>query len=187
MKPRAILKKARHRSRICLGLTGDLASGKSSVLKLFEKRKWKVISADAIVHEIYKEEGASLDQLRRECLKSEKNLRRLEKRIHPLVRKKVMAAIRETSKNCIVEIPLLFEAKTSYPFDAVIYVHAPKKDRKARAQRRGMSSSLFEFLNSRQWPSSKKALASDFVIWNQGSRAFLKKQVGWIANLFEVP
>ncbi len=166
----------RHGKPIRVGLTGSLASGKSTVLKVFKKEGWSVLSADAVVAEIYQEKKITKDWILKKFGSSEAGMKRLEKWIHPLVKRKVLAFHKKAKRNSVVEVPLLFEAKFERCFDLTIAVFAPRSDRLRRVQRRGMSKKLFEFLDQRQIPAFEKNQRSDFVLVNLEKKQ-LKKQV----------
>jgi len=167
-----------------VGITGSLASGKSTTLKVFAKHGYKVLSADEIVHEIYSENNLSLEELRREASKNPKALKRLEDFVHPLFRKKLRSFLREATTPVAVEIPLMYEGGLEKNFDKNIFVFAPLEDRQKRALKRGMSRKLFEFLESRQLPPAKKSELSDFVLLNL-EKPTLKKQAKLLAKLLK--
>ncbi|TVQ77507.1 MAG: dephospho-CoA kinase [Bradymonadales bacterium] len=178
LKKRAARNKGRAYSRpLHLGLTGGLASGKSSALKIFKALGWKTISADEIVHQIYSEKGESLERLRQEATQSPRALKKLEAWIHPQVRKRVRKDLKENEgRSVVVEVPLLFEGKLASAFDAVLFVYAPKSLRKKRAVKRGMSPKLFEKLDSRQYSAKEKAKLSDLVLLNLDKKK-LRQQI----------
>lgn len=174
--------KARQRSPIRVGLTGSLASGKSTCLKVFKKQGYATASADELVHQIYEEAGESLQFLRQEALKDPRLVSTLERRVHPLVRKKIKDFFKENSlKPVAVEIPLLFEGGLEKWFDCSVFIFAPKADRKKRAIKRGMKAALFEKLDSRQLRPSVKAEKADFILQNL-DKEVLKKQAKHLAK-----
>lgn len=158
------LKKVRHRCPMRVGLTGSLASGKTTVLRLFKKQGFQTLSADDIVSKIYKQKGLSKKSLGK---MSSQKLHALEKWIHPLVILKIKEAIKRSRKPLAIEIPLLFEKHLEKLFDATVFVTASKAERKRRALRRGMSASLFDFLDKQQWPARHKMRLADDVIRNE--------------------
>lgn len=121
--------------RFTVGLTGGLASGKSTVLKLFEKLGIETLSADKIVHELmhkttpfYKD---IINQFGQEILDANQEIDRkklrnivfnslekkkwLEEYIHPLVRKTLWEKGQAlTSPYVMLEIPLLVENQADY-------------------------------------------------------------------------
>lgn len=174
--------KARQASPIRVGLTGSLASGKSTCLKVFTKQGYATVSADELVHQIYEEAGESLQLLREKALKDPRSLSTLEKRVHPLVREKIKDFFKENSSRPVaVEIPLLFEGGLEKWFDGSVFIFAPKADRKKRAVKRGMKAALFEKLDSRQLQPSVKAEKADFVLQNL-DKEVLKKQAKLLAQ-----
>lgn len=157
----------RHSRPIRVGLTGSLASGKSTVLKVFHKHGWAVISADDVVAEIYQRMGLSKETLAKRFGKTKTGLKELEKWIHPLVKKDILRFIKShRQKPVIVEVPLLFEAQFDKLFDASVFIYAPTLARETRALNRGMSRELFRFLDSKQFSAREKALRADFVLHN---------------------
>ena len=88
---------------IKIGITGSLASGKTTASKILSSRRGPLFCADTIVKELYKNKNfKSLvskkfkiknnnqikTSLKKLILKNKKNIKKLEKIIHPLVRKK---------------------------------------------------------------------------------------------------
>ncbi|MBN8554608.1 MAG: dephospho-CoA kinase [Deltaproteobacteria bacterium] len=149
-----------------LGLTGSLASGKSTTLKFFKKQGWKILSADEIVAEIYKEKGFTKEKLRKDFEGSPAKLKKFEKWIHPQVGNRIKVWMKKQKAPMIVEVPLLFEAKFDRYFDKTVFVYAPKKDREKRVMKRGMSRKLFLFLDAKQMSPADKAVRSDFILHN---------------------
>jgi dephospho-CoA kinase len=159
-----------------LGLTGGIASGKSSVLKAFERCHWRVLSADQLVHKIYEEAGISREEIRQKLMGLaskpqvlNREIKKLEAWLHPKVREKIRAEINRPSLSpLIVEVPLLFESKAKIyqDFDFNLLIFTPKEERKKRALGRGMKAKIFEELDARQWPAQKKAQLADLVLFN---------------------
>jgi dephospho-CoA kinase len=166
-----------HRRRsLRIGLTGSLASGKSTTLKFFKKQGWKVLSADEVVEEIYKENHLTKEMLRKECGKSPAKLKKLEKWIHPLVEKRIKGWMKKQKSPAIVEVPLLFEASFDKFFQKNIFVYAARADREKRVIKRGMSRKLFRILDSKQFPAIEKISRADFILHNLSKKS-LKAQV----------
>ena len=164
---------------VSVGLTGSLASGKSTSLEVFSKLGWRVCSADELVAEIYQEKGIRKEDLKSRFKASKEGLKVLQqwqKKIHPLVRAKILKWMKKSRKPAVVEVPLLFEAGFDRYFDWNVFIFAPKDKRRKRAQKRGMPKSLFEFLDRQQWAPSQKARAADFVLHNH-HKPELRKQV----------
>ena len=113
---------------IKIGITGSLASGKTTASKFLSFRKGPLFSADKAVKELYQDKNFKLlikkrfkiknkNQIKKALksiiLQDKKNIKKLEKIIHPLVRKK-MRSFTSQNKNksfLFYEIPLLIESK----------------------------------------------------------------------------
>jgi len=168
---------ARPRRPIQVAVTGALASGKTTVLKALGRQGFEVLSADEIVHEIYRKKNWSVEAIREECLRSPRALIRWEKQIHPLVERELKRRLAAYKKRpVVVEVPLLYEAGLEGLFDQVIFVYATTAERRQRATRRGMKVAQFDFLNARQWPATKKAARADWILYNF-DRPVLRKQL----------
>lgn len=170
------------RRRIWVGLTGSLAGGKTTTLKVFRKCGWRVFSSDKIVSEIYESFGLTKEDILKKFGRTSSGIRRLERWIHPKVKAEVLRRLRASNKPAIVEVPLLYESKFDRLFDVNIFVFAPRADRRKRALKRGMSGRLFDLLDSRQLSPSEKARRSDFVLHNH-SKPNLKAQARVLAKL----
>ena len=179
-----------------IGITGSLASGKSSVVKILSKKKNIVFSADKIVKKIYsskkfKQNVSKKFKLRSDKIKEEiKNkllngkisLKDLGKIIHPIVRKEMINfSNKNKNKNVIFfEIPLLIESKLTKYFDAVILVVAPKKIRLNRYIKNGGNKKMFNFLDKNQMSQRKKVKYCDYIIVNNHSKTVLKNRIAAI-------
>ena len=130
---------------INVGITGKIASGKSSLLEAFKDAGHDVLSSDAVVAELYKSnevankieqllkikfpgKGVDKDILREHILLNPKDKKKLEKLVHALVLKEIKNFL-ATSKSPIraVEVPLLFEAKMDNLFDTIIVADIDEK------------------------------------------------------------
>lgn len=119
----------------CVGLTGNIASGKSTVSNLFAQRQIDVISADQIARQLTQkgqpacqaiieyfgddiQQQGELNRARlRERMVSNPAARQwLEQLLHPLIREAIANAVAACqSPYCIIEIPLLTD-KNHYPY-----------------------------------------------------------------------
>jgi len=128
---------------IKIGITGSLASGKTTASKFLSFRKGPLFSADKAVKELYQDKNFKFlikkrfkiknkNQIKKALksiiLQDKKNIKKLEKIIHPLVRKK-MRSFTSQNKNksfLFYEIPLLIESKLMKYFNVVIFIKAKK-------------------------------------------------------------
>jgi dephospho-CoA kinase len=187
---------------IVVGLTGNIASGKSTVARMLEERGVRIIDADALAREavaagtrgldaivsrwgprILGAEGA-LDRaaLRRIVFGNAVERAALEAIVHPEVkvrRDMLLAAASARHERVVVcDIPLLFEADLVREVDLVLLVDAPRDVRLERLVRaRGLSRSEATAMIDAQLPSEQKRARSNYVIDNDGSLATLASRV----------
>ena len=184
---------------IKIGITGSLASGKSTVARLISRNKYPIFSADNIVKNLYKKRifiskvkkqfnfkntRDLKNKIKNLIKKDKKILKKLELIIHPLVRKE-MGVFMKKKKNIkitIFEIPLLIESKLTRYFDLIVFVGAKKNIRLRRYIAKGGNKKIFTILEKRQSKSSKKIKISDHVIYNNKSIKNLKKNVKIVLN-----
>jgi dephospho-CoA kinase len=184
-----------------VALTGNVASGKSSVAALFAAWGATVIDADAIVHELQRP-GTGVydailrrfghrivgprglldrDALRARVLADPDARRDLEAIVHPAVaqrRAELLAEARRHGARVVLsDIPLLFEALDPAAFDAVVLVDAPEAERRRRlVEDRGLDPAEADRLIAAQMPSAPKRARSTWVIDNDGTRADLERR-----------
>ncbi|QHI95653.1 dephospho-CoA kinase [Aristophania vespae] len=193
-----------------IGLTGGMAAGKSTVASCFRYFHVPVFDADLCVRNLQKPHGKSLpkiekafpgvvhnNQLDREKLRTliardPKLLRRLEKIIHPLVRKErkdfVHSCRRQGAKLCVLDIPLLWETGAQRDCDLVIVASAPLRIRLKRLQDRfekqkKMTPKEALKLMSRQLPEAIKSHRADIIIKTGLSMGETMKQVSYLIKI----
>jgi len=185
-------------SALRLGLTGGLASGKSTVARLLAERGARVVDADRLVAELYRagEPGAlaaaelfgprvldasgAVDRERlAEIVFTDPEARlRLERAVHPLVRERFAEIARGAAEGVVVlEATLLVEAGYAPGFDRVVTVEADPKARLERAVARGMSEAEARRRLAAQGDGAPRRAAADTVIRNDGDLAALERQV----------
>ena len=90
----------------------------------------------------------------------------------------------DPSANWVIEIPLLFEAGLEKGFDFIVCVGANPATQLARAVARGMTQAQACQRIASQLPLATKLHSAHVVLWNDGSREFLRAQVcSWAATL----
>ena len=186
---------------IKIGITGSLASGKSTVAKLISRNRHPIFSADKTVKSLYKKRIFIIKAKKKFNFKNTKNLKKkvinlikkdkkilkqLELIIHPLVRREMRAFMRpkKNIKIKIFEIPLLIESKLTKYFDIIIFVGAKKNIRLKRYVAAGGDKKIFTILEKRQNKPSKKMKISDHVIYNNQSIKNLKKRIKLLMNKY---
>jgi dephospho-CoA kinase len=186
-----------------VGLTGGLASGKSSVAVMLARRGAEVLDADALVHELYRPgcEGArtvaelfgaallaadgSVDRpaLGRLVLTDRLKLERLNQAIHPLVRARVAGWLDELGERprlpevAIVEAALLVETGSYDDYDLLVVVWCHGQQQLERAVARGVPEERARALLAAQLALDRKRAVADVVVDNSGSREQLVAEV----------
>lgn len=181
---------------LLVGLTGNIASGKSLVTDRLMALGATVIDADALAREavapqsrggglssiaarwgpdILRPDG-SLDRaaLRRLVFADSAERAALDAIVHPIVearRLELVARARDTGASIVVcDIPLLFEKDLAAQFDFVILVDSPDSLRLERLIRsRGLSDPEARAMMDAQMPAAEKRARADLVIGNAGS------------------
>ena len=186
---------------IKIGITGSLASGKTTASKILSARRGPLFSADKAVKELYENKHfkslvsrrfkiINNNQIKRYLknliLKNKDNIKKLERIIHPLVRKKMK---KFTSKNrnkkfLFYEIPLLIESKLMKHFNVVVFIKAKKQLRFKRFKSKNGDKKLFNLLNSKQMNDAKKIKFCDHVVVNEKNLNILKKNLLFIIKKY---
>ena len=182
-----------------VGLTGNAAAGKSTVLAHFKQWGASVIDSDLLAREavepgspalqvIFKRFGSdlrlpdgSLDRatLRRRVMSNDEQRAVLNAIVHPEVAR-LSAALEAEARGrgesvLVADIPLLFEVLSPASFDVVILVDAPEQVRRTRLlEARGYSAADADDLLGAQLPSRLKRDKSHIVIDNDGTREALE-------------
>lgn len=185
--------------RLIIGLTGGLGSGKSTVLKMFQKLGARTADADVLARQALDPAGGAYRAVRRllgkEIVRADGSLdragiarrvfqtpalrRRLERLVHPLVVRGLRREIRRLKKGCLVlDIPLLFEARLTGLVERVLVVWAPKGLRLRRLLGDGRFSRTDILRRMRaQMPLEEKRRRADRVIDNDGTLKKTEAQV----------
>ena len=184
-----------------IGITGGIASGKSTVTNFLRKQGFQVVDADAVVHQLQKPGGRLFEalvqhfgqeiilengELNRPLLASLifSNLEEREwsKQIQGEIIREELATLRDqlaqTEEIFFMDIPLLFEQDYSAWFDETWLVYVEPDVQMERLMKRDqLSKDLAISRLSAQWPlEEKKGLASQ-VIDNNGNQDLLLTQV----------
>ena len=174
---------------IVVGLTGGIASGKTTIVKLLKKNKLAVHDSDLVVEGIYSKPktkflnhlekinlGKSLKKgridkktIREEIFNNTKKRKLLESYIHAEVKKARNVFLKKhkqkKTKIVILDIPLLFENKLEKICDFTILFYAPLNTRKKRAMRRkGMQKKILKKIIKSQLSDKIKKKKADFAV-----------------------
>lgn len=184
-------------ARVRIGLTGGLASGKSTVARRFAEAGFTVVDADHLVSDLYRpgEPGAALvaelfgaQSLRadgavdkvavaRRVFADPELLHRLEAAVHPLVRERFARIADETAGVAVLEATLLVEAGYAPDFDLIVTVEAPAELRLRRAVARGLAEDEARARLAAQPDGTERRAAAQATIHNAGDLGKLEIQV----------
>ena len=188
---------ARH---LRVGLTGGIASGKSTVSGILSDLGAVVIDADQLARDVVARGTPGLDAVVAEfgagLLTAEGDLdraamgslvfgdevarKRLEAIVHPLVFERIVDLETHAPDGAVVvhDIPLLAESGRAATFDAVIVVDAPQEVQVARmvGDRGWTESDALARIAAQASPEDRRAIAT-YVVENTGSRAELREKI----------
>jgi len=180
-----------------IGITGNMGTGKSTVLRMLERLGAKAIDADLLVHlvmakgtTVYEEvveafgEGilgpkGEIDRKRLAALvfSDGEALKRLEAIVHPVVEGLIWEIAEGAEEEVAIEAIKLLEASTERGWDALWVVTCRPEQQRERLRAQGLSEEEMEGRLKAQGPISEKIKAADVIIDNSGSREETWEQV----------
>jgi dephospho-CoA kinase len=191
-----------------VGLTGGIATGKSTVSGMLRKSGIPVLCADEIAHavtakgtpvarKIVKAFGKTVlapsgeldrGKIARLVFHDAKKRAGLENIVHPAVRKELQRLMRQERVKktplVVLDVPLLFEAGFDTFCDATVCVIASRATQLERLRLRGLGRRDALARIKAQMPLKEKAKRADSVLKNDGTKAELRTQVrGLLAEL----
>lgn len=189
---------------ISFGLTGGIATGKTTASKLFRAllgERLVSFDADQSVHALYRNpevldeivhlfgdgavvQGSVQRVFLREKIYQQPALRKqLEAIIHPKVRQECLA-LQSTAMHkgvaslFIADVPLLFEGGFDFGQSANLLVATTRETQVERLiMRDGFSEDMVQAILAAQLPISHKVKCADVVLWNEGPLSLLEKQI----------
>jgi dephospho-CoA kinase len=184
---------------IVIGITGIIGSGKTSTSNILKKRGIVVIDLDSLAKkalalkevqediaarlgkEFVKDGNPVIDKLKETVFMNKEKLRTLESIIHPRVREELWKEInkkREAGKNlAVVDGPLLYETDLHKSLDKIVVVSTETEKIKERLRLKGLSDNDIDMRMSNQIPLKEKEKRADFVVFNNGTKRDLKREV----------
>ncbi len=186
-------------SRLIIGLTGGIGSGKSAATQIFQAMGIDVVDADLMARmvvepgspalqsiaehfgqQILKPDG-SLDRaaLRQRIFAAPAERQWLENLLHPLIRKEIAQRLHKAdSAYAILSSPLLLETGQDALTDRVLLIDAPEARQIERTcQRDGTSPEDVTAIMATQWTRSQRQERADDVILNDGDLHQLELKV----------
>jgi dephospho-CoA kinase len=196
---------------LIIGLTGGIASGKSTVSKMLEELGLAVVDADKIAHQVVEVGKPAYKEIIRafgeRILQPDLSINRQElgaiifndkqKRemlnsiVHPEVRREMLRQadryLKEGARAVILDIPLLFESNLTHMVQKTILVYVDEDIQLERLiARNGYTEDEARARISSQLPLAQKKLLADVVLDNNGSIENTRKQLLLILNKWNI-
>ncbi len=187
------------RVKFVLGITGNIACGKSTVARMFKTKDSLLIDADACANlllaknrGVYKKiKGAfgrgvlkrdnciDRKKLAKIVFADKKALNKLSSIVHPLLIREIKRRIKNSDKKIIIlDAALIIEAGLKKMVDRLVVVKAKKEQQILRKiQKRGFTKEDIVMRMKFQIPQNKKLRFADFIIDNSGKVGKTRKQV----------
>jgi dephospho-CoA kinase len=189
------------RRLIKVGLTGGIATGKSTTLERWRLLGAASLDADEYAHRALTPDTPTWDEVVRtfgnEILNEDKTVNRpklgdivfaddgkreaLNRIIHPAVDRMWKEDIERLKREGHAEfvvfgIPLLYEVAAESQFDCVVTVACSEQTQLSRLAMKGLNETQARTRIRAQWPLAAKMDRADFVIWNDGTPEVLHQQ-----------
>lgn len=186
-------------TRLVVGLTGGIGSGKSTVSHLFSELGIDIIDTDLIARDLVKAGMPALEeisehfgrsvidkkgelkraQLRKKIFAKPQEKQWLESLLHPLIREHIRQRIAVSeSPYCIVVIPLLFETQKNEAINHILVIETTKEMQVQRVMERdSCNKTEVETIMQSQVSAQTRREGADDIIENNGSLEHLQKQV----------
>lgn len=185
-----------------IGLTGSIASGKSTISAMLKELGFPIIDADLVARSVVESGTKTLQEIERvfghEVINSNGTLNReslgnlifndpqkrkqLNELIHPAIRTEMLRSrdeiLQSGEKNIVMDIPLLFESKLQHFVDKILVVSVTEEIQLQRLMKRNSLS--IEEAKTRiqsQLPISEKEKGADAIIYNNESIEKSKDQL----------
>jgi dephospho-CoA kinase len=184
------------------GLTGGIASGKTTAATMLAALGAHVIDTDELARRALAPGTAAFDAVvsafGRGVLKADgaidrerlgdvvfadaQQRQRLNDIVHPEVRTAWQGELVELKHAgwrgvVVVVIPLLYEVGVQDWFDAVVVIGCHEATQRQRLRARGLTEAQAEARIRAQWPMAAKMERADFAVWNEDSLTALEQQV----------
>lgn len=188
-----------------LGLTGGIASGKSTVANDMREKGILVVSADELVKEIYQKKESiefikSLDEkfvvegmiqfqlLRKWAFEDSHHLQTLENYLYPQMKNQFLASLTPQNKSWVVyDVPLLFEKGLDSQIDQTLVISVSSDVQISRLMERDKISKddALKIIQS-QMSIEEKCRRADFIIENNSNKSDLKIEVAEFLRIFKI-
>lgn len=188
-----------------IGLTGSIASGKSTVSNMLKESGYPIIDADLVARQVVEPGTETLKKIAElfgpEVLRTDGTMDRekvgalifsdpvrrkqLNDIIHPAIREEMLrqrsAYLADGYETIVMDIPLLFESKLQHFVDKILVVSVTEENQLSRLiERNGLSDKDARDRISSQLPMSVKEAGADAVIYNNGTLEETARQLATI-------
>lgn len=186
-----------------IGLTGGIATGKSTAARFFAESGARLIDADELARRVVQPGRAALAEIARafgeEVIRADGTLDReslglrvfsdaeargrLNAIVHPRIAEEARNEIRRIAAEgpnafVVYDVPLLFETGAEHRFDLVVVVYVPREEQERRLVRRnGLSREQALARMASQMDIEEKARRAAVVLDNQGTMEQLRHKV----------
>lgn len=197
--------------KLIIGLTGSIASGKSTVAKMLEQYEFPIVDADLVARVVVEPGKPALQQIKNkfgeDIVLEDGNLNRpklgniifndpkkrldLNAIMHPAIRKEMLEqrdkCLRDGHPVVIMDIPLLFESKLQHFVEKILVVSVTEENQLRRLMERNeLSEADARARISSQLPISVKEEGADAVIYNNESLEETQQQLEAILRNWKV-
>ncbi|WP_033542166.1 dephospho-CoA kinase [Planococcus sp. CAU13] len=193
-----------------IGLTGSIASGKSTVSKMLEELGYPIIDADIVARQVVEPGSDTLKKIEAlfgpDVIREDGSMNReqvgalifsdpakrkqLNDIIHPAIRAEMLRQRNEYleagHKTIVMDIPLLFESKLQHFVDKILVVSVTEENQLNRLmERNGLNEKDARARIASQLPMSVKEEGADAVIYNNGTVEGTARQLEKILKQWE--
>lgn len=190
-----------------IGLTGGIASGKSTVSRQFGDAGWQIVDADKVAHQLTAADGKAIPQIvdafGHDMLQADGSLNRralgqlvfaqprqlatLDQIMQPLIRQSINQnftdAQREGRSHVMLDAPTLFEQGYQGDCDQIVVVSVdPTTQLQRLIARDSLSPEQAQQRIASQMSLAKKRELANWVIDNSGDRQFTRQQAAWLID-----
>ncbi len=194
------------------GLTGGIASGKTTAAAVLAKLGARVVDTDELARRALDPATPAFEAVvqtfGRQILTADgtvdrarlgnivfadaRQRQRLNAIVHPVVRtawQDALAALKRDGWHgvVVVVIPLLYEVAVQDQFETVIVVACTETTQRARLQGRGLNAAQAQARIQSQMPMTAKMKDANFVVWNESSPAVLEQQMARVWKQLDTP